>query len=172
MILESLTDKDFITKGKKYLVIGISEDAKGKKQYEILDDNIMDFRLDDVVITYDYFVTKEYDSNLFKVIDDRKPAEWISKNYRTGLFKKVRYTGFDFILNNKAFYHRLSDALEPERSFFYYKLRDLYKEYSLGELLSGFTPIPEDHLINIKFPKDVLEEWVDSIDGKVFKGSK
>jgi len=169
MIIKNIKNHPNLTLGKDYVVIGISTGYGGEKTYNILDDNALG--LEDN--TKDYFLTISYPEELFEIVNSELPKNWITKETKKWKFfgRTSYYTTFDFLINDSAFFARMVDGSEPERSYFYYALQDLYKMHNLNSLVPTFEPILQEHLKSIEFPRNVVEDWVDTIDGKLYKSN-
>lgn len=169
MLVVNIKSSKGLTLGRKYLVTAIKKDFEGNTFYDVLND----YEIDQSNQTNYYFVTIPYSSDLFEVIDSNIPKDWKVKKSKKWLFygKEDSYQTFSFIINNSAFYARMVDGSEPERSYFFYELDKLYKIHDMDELTAGFNLIPKSHLINIVWPKDVLSDWIDPVDGKVYKSN-
>lgn len=170
MIVKSKITTNELTKDKLYLVLGIYEDDK--RWYEIIDNNfINDSNLIDGNYHVGYISISKYLDDNFEMVDNNIPYNWITREKRTFFNKKVKYTSFNFFIENEVFFARLIDGSEPERSIFYYELNDLYKKHGLGNIVPNFNLIDKAHLADIVYPRTVLEDWVDPVDGKLYKSN-
>lgn len=86
-----------LSKGRKYIVLAIQKDQKGRVEYFIIED----------IAESDPF-PKPHSEKLFEVLDRSLPADWVETT--EGLLKKMTYITFpDWSRDFSGFYNELAD---------------------------------------------------------------
>jgi hypothetical protein len=165
MLVKNITLTNGLTIDKMYPVIRIDIDSMGNRSFDIIND----FSIDEKLNTAQNFVSVSYPAEIFEVVEESLPSEWVTRQKRIFFFRKITSITYPFFFESQSFFARMVDGSEPERSYFFHKLQELYDHYHLGKLIPKFTVIPKSHLINVKWPNDVLEDWTDPIDGSIYK---
>lgn len=171
MLVRNIKATIGLTLNNLYRVFCITEE-KGRRTFLIADDsNFFITEKHQETLTHPNLTLMEYPEDIFDVIDERVPESWITSEEKYGFLfgKKIKTTSFPS--PSRALYQRASDGSEPDRSYLFHKLQELHSFHKLPPLIPSFKVIPENHLENINWPIDVLDDWVDPIDGKIFKSN-